>query len=210
MTDLDVDDLVLKAVALIKTTPEDRMGNGKLRDLLKLNEDLYDQVKQVILDQGLATSGRGRGGSLVLSQPRAAQAVLPPPPPPPEEALPPHVQYQQQAQVASTRKPPFQVSGRDYGIDDLIKEDVVKAFEHRPYNNRNEYCIEVFDALRHRNLTYPGIRIDRQEVEKAMREGRNINTDIMVRIHDNSNRMLETIGLALEHNIGIVRDTPDN
>jgi hypothetical protein len=200
-----LDELALQAVTLIKLTDQGRIGNGKLRELLQLDESTYDEVRQALLGSGLATSGRGRGGSMVLTdeglkadpEPKA-KAKPPAPAPTPAPAPNP---------VTQTRSSPVQVSGRDFSPDDLVEDGVVKVFQNRPYNNRNEYCIEVFDELRKRNLTYPGIRAHRQEVDKAMREQRFIGTETLSTIHESANDVLASVGLLINSNIGLVRDT---
>lgn len=206
MTDADIDVLVPKAINLLKATSSNRMGNGKLRTLMELDENQYDDVKQAIIDGGLATSGRGRGGSLILTNVALApqEPILPEPIP----SLPPKAPTIQEVApplVAQTRKPPYQVSGRDFASDDLVEDDVVRVFTHRPYNNRNEYCMEIFDVLKQRARTYLGIRRHRQEVDRALREQRNISTDILTTIHESANEALRDLDLVIDSNIGLVR-----
>jgi type I restriction enzyme M protein len=47
-------------------------GNGRLRDTLGWDEVTYNEVKQVLIDSGAITPGRGRGGSISLADAEAA------------------------------------------------------------------------------------------------------------------------------------------
>ncbi|MFM7266984.1 MAG: hypothetical protein ACKOZT_00130, partial [Cyanobium sp.] len=42
-------------------------GNGRLRDVLGWDEATYDAVKAELLSRGLIVPGRGRGGSVALT-----------------------------------------------------------------------------------------------------------------------------------------------
>ena len=50
-------------------------GNGRLRDVLEWDEATYDTVKALLLNRGLIVPGRGRGGSVALTD---AEGASPP------------------------------------------------------------------------------------------------------------------------------------
>jgi type I restriction enzyme M protein len=50
-------------------------GNGRLRDVLEWDEGTYDTVKALLLNRGLILPGRGRGGSVALTD---AEGASPP------------------------------------------------------------------------------------------------------------------------------------
>lgn len=72
-------------------------GNGRLRDLLGWKEETYWRVQEELVEEGVVSVGRGRGGSVALSgkaqKKPAAQAALPiahpAPAPAPAPAAPP-------------------------------------------------------------------------------------------------------------------------
>jgi len=59
----DLNDEFLEALAALGGSA----GNGRLRDMLGWDEASYDAVKAELLSRGLIRAGRGRGGSVVLS-----------------------------------------------------------------------------------------------------------------------------------------------
>ncbi len=67
------------AKILLSQVPDDHtaIGNMKLRDALGWEEDRYFAARQILLDQGLLVSGRGRGGSVM----RNGASDVPAPPP---------------------------------------------------------------------------------------------------------------------------------
>lgn len=189
----DIKELAARAIDLLRLTDHGRIGNVKLRGLLDIDEDTYAEVKSHLISNNDCSSGRGRGGSLILNEK-------------PKETPPPQVK-QEQPQVSIADVPrssvPYQVEGRDYSAD--ANDDVVKVFEHRPHNRRNEYCLEVFEVLRQHKLSYPGIRSDRQEVDRALRSQSQLHLGILEKINDSANEALESIGLAIDPNVGLIK-----
>jgi type I restriction enzyme M protein len=50
-------------------------GNGRLRSILEWDEDTYEAVRSELVNTGLVSPGRGRGGSVALNDGRSgAQA----------------------------------------------------------------------------------------------------------------------------------------
>ena len=68
MADQAQKDSFLKALAEIGGSA----GNGRLRDTLGWDEATYSKVKQVLIDSGAITPGRGRGGSISIADAEAA------------------------------------------------------------------------------------------------------------------------------------------
>ncbi len=54
-------------------------GNGRLRELLAWEEATYDAIKAELLNRGLILPGRGRGGSVALTDAEGASAPAAPP-----------------------------------------------------------------------------------------------------------------------------------
>src|SRR3954454_22121918 len=67
-------------------------GNGRLRDTLGWQEETYRNVQAELVEEGVISIGRGRGGSVALStkgeKNPEAQPTLPIPPPQPSAPLP--------------------------------------------------------------------------------------------------------------------------
>lgn len=190
----DIKKLAASAVEHLKSTEYGRIGNVKLRGILDIDEDTYEKVKNHLISNQTCITGRGRGGSLILNDEDEA----------PEPAKKVDEAPRQPTLADVTRSSvPYQVEGRDYESDS--EDDVVKKFEHRPHNRRNEYCLEVFEVLRQHNLSYPGIRSDRQEVDRALRSHSQLQLGILERINDKANDALESVGLAIDPNIGLIK-----
>jgi len=51
-----------------RTAPEGRMGNGSLRSSMGWDEPTYNSVKNQLLASGQVVSGKGRGGSVSLTE----------------------------------------------------------------------------------------------------------------------------------------------
>lgn len=198
---MDTNQIAEKAVELLKSSTNGRLGNTKLRGLLEVTEAQYAKVKDLLIADGTCMAGRGRGGSLIL---KAKDAPSPEPQKPVEAPVVevvddpiPHINAKPRGSV------PYQVEGRDY--DKETADDVVKVFEHRPHNNRSEYCLEVFEALKHYRLTYPGIRNHKKLVDRAIRDQSQVHQGVMTDIHDSANSVLEGLGLAIDPNVGLIR-----
>lgn len=67
-------------------------GNGRLRDALGWQEETYRNVHAELVEEGVITVGRGRGGSVSLStmgeKKPEVQSALPIPPPQPSAPVP--------------------------------------------------------------------------------------------------------------------------
>jgi hypothetical protein len=51
-------------------------GNGSLREQLGWDEHLYAQVRAALVEEGVVTAGRGRGGSVHMVSPAPAEPQL--------------------------------------------------------------------------------------------------------------------------------------
>lgn len=193
----DINEIAERAVSFLKSSAGGRLGNTKLRSLLDVTEAAYNKVKDRLLADGTCSAGRGRGGSMILMDVRSDDATV-------EESSENistnPIQHINDMPRASA---PYKVEGRDYGSED--NDDIVKVFEHRPHNNRSEYCLEIFECLKQRRLTYPGIRNHRSMVDQAIRQQAQIHHGVMTDIHDSANKVLEGEGLAIDPNVGLIR-----
>jgi len=190
----DIKKLAASAVGYLKSTESGRVGNVKLRGILDIDEDTYEKVKNHLISNQTCITGRGRGGSLILNN--QDEKV---------ESQDKVEEVPRQPTLADIARGsvPYQVEGRDYEASS--EDDVIKKFENRPHNRRSEYCLEVFEVLRQHNLSYPGIRSDRQEVDFALRSHSQLQLGIIERINDKANDVLESVGLAIDPNIGLIK-----
>jgi Type I restriction-modification system methyltransferase subunit len=91
-------------------------GNARLRTTLGWDEGAYDEVKGQLIDAGLVVAGRGRGGSVALSEGINEQladgGATPQPTPPPSKATTKQTRAAEQSKQAAARN-----SGNDLGFE---------------------------------------------------------------------------------------------